>query len=141
MGSHNSRTWFIYSREEDDTWSETPIASTLVRAGELDYHLGRFKHIVFKMSTDNLGPIRKVYLYHGWRVAKAEVADNLLCLSFATRFEADQWWEVEEKCIETGVYSRAFAQRWQVQDGPSDLVIKYERRSMHVGRFKISVSD
>jgi hypothetical protein len=132
MGSVNSCTWFIYSRDKDDTWSDTPIASTLVREEELNYHLGRFKHVVFKMCTDNLGPIRKVYLYHGWRVAKAEVMDNLLCLFFATRVQADQWWEVEEECIETGVYSRAFAQHWRAQDGPSDLVIRYERRKVQV---------
>ncbi len=126
MGSHFSTTWYIYSREENDEWSAEPIASTLAREDDINFHLGRFKHIVFKMGVGQLKNIKKVYLYHGWRMAKAEMTDNEIRLYFRDESIAEKWWESVEECIETGVFSAEFDENWKVRDGPSNSNIVYD---------------
>jgi len=126
MGSHLSTTWFIYSREENDDWSENPLASTLTHEKDVNYHIGRFKHLVYKMCVGKLQNIRKVYLYHGWRMIKAVMDKNELCLEFTDKATAEKWWESDEECIETGVYSKEFDKKWKVRDAPSSSKITYD---------------
>jgi len=123
MGSQVSTTWYIYSREENDEWSETPIASTLTREEDVNYHIGRFKQIVYKMSVGKLQNIRKIYLYHGWRVVKAVMEENELRLEFTDKTTAEKWWESDEEC---GVFSKEFDKKWKVRDGPSSSKITYD---------------
>jgi len=124
MGSSLSTTWYIYSREENDEWSETPIASTLAREDDINYHLGRFKHIVYKMGVGKLNSIQKVYLYHGWRIVKATLEKNELRLEFTDKTTAEKWWESDEEC--DGVFSKEFDIKWKVRDGPSCATIMYD---------------
>lgn len=126
MGSQLSITWYIYSREENDEWSEEPISSTLAKEEDVNYHLGRFKHIVYKMGVGKLNNIRKVYLYHGWRVVKAEMKDTEIGLYFSDETIAEKWWESPEECIETGVFKQDFDKKWSVRDGPSKGNIMYD---------------
>lgn len=127
MGSNLSRTWYIYSRNADDKWSETPVASTLAREDDIHYHIGRFKHVVFQMALKRLDSVQKVYLYRGWRIAKAHRDHNCLELEFYNEEYANAWWDAEEQPVDTGgTFTRAFARIWTYRDEPGGRFIRYD---------------
>ena len=127
MGANLSRTWYIYSRDADDKWSETPVASTLARGDDIEHHIGRFKHVVFQMALNRMAGVQKVYLYRGWRIAKAHRDNNCLVLDFSKDEYANAWWEADEQAIDSGgTFTRTFAHQWSYRDEPGGRFIRYD---------------
>lgn len=91
MGLFPSRTWFIYGRDENDYWIKEPLASTVAKDDDVEFHMGRFKHYVFKLALGKLDHARKIYLYHGHRVVRAVMRDGNLFVEFSTQESADAW--------------------------------------------------
>ena len=93
MGPVISRTWFIYARSKDDKWLDEPLESTLAHEDDIRYHMGKFKHKFFRLALNRLDDnIVKIYLYHGWRVAKCtKHEDGSLTVAFSTREAHNAW--------------------------------------------------
>lgn len=91
MGLFPSRTWFIYGRDENDYWIKEPLASTVAKDDDVEFHMGRFKHYVFKLALGKLDHARKIYLYHGRREVKAVMRDGNLFVTFTRQESADAW--------------------------------------------------
>ena len=91
MGLFLSRTWFIYARDDNDRWIE-PLTSTLTNEDDVAFHMGRFKHYVFKLGLGELDEtISKIYLYQNRRVAKCVKSDTEIELEFCSKEAADAW--------------------------------------------------
>lgn len=94
MGIFVSRTWFIYARDADDKWIETPLASTVAHEEDVEFHMGRFKHYVFKLALGELdSTISKIYLYCGTRVAKCIFMkeEKKIYVEFSSAEAASAW--------------------------------------------------
>ena len=85
-----SRTWCIYARDEHDKWIEEPISSTLSHEDDIPFHMGRFKHYVFRQGLNDL-PNNKIYLYKGFRMAKSCMYDNKLVVTLCSKDAVDAW--------------------------------------------------
>jgi|MDTG01.1.fsa_nt_gb hypothetical protein len=90
MGAFVSRTWFIYARDENDRWLQEPLASTLTHEDDYSFHMGRFKHFVFKLGLGRLTSL-KIYLYKGFRVAKAVRKAESVDVIFYSKEAAEAW--------------------------------------------------
>lgn len=91
MGLFLSRTWFIYARDDNDRWIE-PLTSTLTNEDDIVFHMGRFKHYVFKLGLGELEKtISKIYLYQNRRVAKCVKSDTEIEIEFSSKEAADAW--------------------------------------------------
>lgn len=88
-----SRTWFVYARSHEGKWLDDPIDSTISREDDMKYHMGKFRHKFFRFALGLLDKnIAKIYLYHGWRIAKCtKNKDNSLTVEFSS-IEAHNAW-------------------------------------------------
>tara|TARA_B110000003_G_C16583336_1_gene508908 strand:+ start:973 stop:1368 length:396 start_codon:yes stop_codon:yes gene_type:complete len=94
MGTFVSRTWFIYARGADDNWLEEPLASTISHDDDIKFHMGRFKHYAFSLALGKLEEgIKKIYLYQGRRVARAESSDGKIYVRFSSHEAVVAWSE------------------------------------------------
>lgn len=103
MGQVVSQTWYVYARTHDQKWTPEPLFSTLAKADDLQYHMGRFKHVVYKLCLGHYDDICKVYLYQGWRIAKAERYNNRVKITFKNKNIETAW----EKCAEVRIDGRS----------------------------------
>jgi len=92
MGQVISRTWFLYARDKQDNWLTDPIDSTLVKDDDCKYHMGKFKHKVFRFALgQELEHCSKIYLYQGWRRAKCELTDETCVVTFSDKEALEAW--------------------------------------------------
>ena len=85
-------TWFMYGRDKNDRWTD-PLYSTVAKADDILFHMGRFKHKVFEFALGQLDII-KLYLYHGrTRHVKAWFEEDTLKIQFLTAKAKDAWYE------------------------------------------------
>ena len=120
MGQFVSHTWFVYGRRVDNTWQEEPILSTVSHSADMDFHMARFRHLVYQLGLDQLDPdLCKLYLYQGWRVAKCERTDTLVRLTFATRAAADAW----DGCKRSRLHT-SFVSKYEIRP-TGTLVLEY----------------
>ena len=83
-------TWFMYGRDKNDRWTD-PLYSTVAKADDITFHMGRFKHKVFEFGLGELG-ILKLYLYHGrTRYVKAWFEEDTLKIHFSADESKHAW--------------------------------------------------
>lgn len=85
------QTWYVYGRSHDQHWLPDPILSTLYKADDLQHHMGRFKHMVYKLCLGHLENVCKIYLYQGWRMAKAERHETYVKITLRNHATAIAW--------------------------------------------------
>ena len=108
MGPVISRTWFIYGRDIENNWLETPIYSTISKENDVNYHTGRFKHQCFLMILNiEHTNVNKMYLYRGWRRIKCEKSDNKITVTFSDE-EARKAWK---QCNRSNL-GKTFDKKW-----------------------------
>jgi hypothetical protein len=79
----SSHLWYIYGRDKQDYWLPNYIDMSVAQESNELFHIGRFKHQVFLMALALAhGNVHKIYLYHGWRVAKCEKTEKTLSITF-----------------------------------------------------------
>lgn len=92
MGPVVSRTWYMYGRKKDGNWLAEPLDSTVSKDDDMVFHMGRFKHKMFRLALGKLdGDVEKIYLYRGWRVAKVVKGEGVIDVIFAS-VEAHNAW-------------------------------------------------
>ena len=83
-------TWFMYGRDKNDRWAD-PLYSTVAKADDIEFHMGRFKHKLFEFALGELD-ILKLYLYHGRsRRVKAWFEEDTLKIQFTTTEAKNAW--------------------------------------------------
>ena len=124
MGPVISRTWFVYARSRDGKWLDDPLESTLAHEDDLEYHMGKFRHKFFRLALDRLNKdkdIDKIYLYHGWRVAKCtKHEDNSLTVEFSSKEAHNAWLTSRRSHL-----GRIFDERYKVSSS-DDWAIRFE---------------
>lgn len=115
MGAFVSRTWFIYARDENDRWLKEPLASTLAHEEDCAFHMGRFKHFVFKLGLGRLTSM-KIYLYRGFRVAKAVRRSETVDVIFYSKEAAEAW-----KTCKRSKLGQAFDLEFQEAEQPDEF--------------------
>lgn len=91
MGSFMSQTWFIYGRDTEDKWLDEPLASTLTKADEIEFHMKRFKYHVYQLGLGHFQNVHKIYLYQGFRVAKCVLKDDTVRVEFCSEAAKQAW--------------------------------------------------
>lgn len=87
-----SQTWFMYARDKNDRWCDEPLYNTIIKADNINHHMGRFKHRVYEYALGELD-IGKLYLYQGWsRLIKCYIDEDTFKIKFQTK-EAKLAWE------------------------------------------------
>lgn len=99
-------TWFMYGRDKNDRWTD-PIYSTVAKADDVEFHMGRFKHKVFEFALDQLD-ICKLYLYHGrTRYVKAWFEEDTLKVQFCSN-ESKEAWKTCKRSKKGGQFDQRF---------------------------------
>ena len=118
------QTWYVYGRSYDQHWLPDPIVSTLCKADDVQHHVGRFKHMVYKLCLGHLENVHKIYLYQGWRMAKAERHATYVKITLRNQTVADAW----DKCVEVPTEGRCLEQDFLSHHVPEEEHAKLSRR-------------
>ena len=116
MGQVVSQTWYVYGRGHDQKWLPEPILSTVAKADNVRHHMGRFKHMVYKLCIGQIEDVSKIYLYQGWRFAKAEQCEKYVKMTFKTEAIARIW----DTCTEIPVDGRALGHEFYMHYAETD---------------------
>lgn len=131
MGQVVSQTWYIYGRSYDQCWLPEPIVSTLCKADDLQYHIGRFKHTVYKLCLGHLENVCKVYLYQGWRVAKAERHETYVKVTFRDKTTAAVWDACDEVPFDGRKLSADFSSHYTSEANNDNVTRRFTPREPH----------
>jgi len=92
MGAYLTTTWYTYARGKDDKWLEEPIDSTVAKADDIQHHMGRFKHKVFRLALgQQFSETPKIYLYQGSRRVKCEKTSDSVIVTFSDSVAKEAW--------------------------------------------------
>ena len=89
-----SQTWFMYGRDDNDNWLPDPLFSSVAKAEDANYHMGRFKHKFFEYALNELDNVHKLYLYQGRsRFVKCSYIEDTLKVEFCNNAAKTAWSE------------------------------------------------